>query len=144
MYPEDMLQNQETRRSLKDKILTQYGRDILKEVRRFEWNRLLLVKKKTDLTFLNRCKDSTIVSTLVTDNHSLRSQHNNQIFIKANIYVDDTFIIWPHGRETLETFKQHLNSLSPSIKFTMEVEINKSLPFLDILITRNDDGSISH
>lgn len=34
-------------------------------------------------------------------------------------YVDDTFIMWPHGRETLETFKQHLNSLSPSIKFTM-------------------------
>lgn len=26
----------------------------------------------------------------------------------------------------------------------MEVEINKSLPFLDILITRNDDGLISH
>lgn len=26
----------------------------------------------------------------------------------------------------------------------MEVEVNKSLPFLDILITRNDDGSISH
>lgn len=59
-------------------------------------------------------------------------------------FVDDTFIRWPHGRETLETFKQHLNCFSSSIKFTMEVEVNNSLPFLDILFTRNADGSISH
>lgn len=37
------------------------------------------------------------------------------------IFVDDTFIIWPHAREALEDLKKHLNKLSPSINFTMEI-----------------------
>lgn len=60
------------------------------------------------------------------------------------IFVDDAFIIWPYGIDALEAFKQHLNNLSSSIKFTMELETNESLPFLDILISRNPDDSIFH
>ncbi|GJQ65363.1 hypothetical protein Trydic_g7475 [Trypoxylus dichotomus] len=41
-------------------------------------------------------------------------------------YVDDTFNICPHGY-----FSQH-----PDIKFTMEVEKDDLIPFLDILVTR--------
>jgi len=73
---EDNLNNDETCRNLKDKILTQYGREIMKEVRRFERNRWLLMKKKTDHTFLKRCKDSSIIPTFAKINHSLRSHHN--------------------------------------------------------------------
>jgi len=76
MDPEDNLNNDETRRNLKDKILTQYGREIVKEVRRFERNRWLLMKKKTELTFLKRCRDSSIIPTFAKINHSLRSQRN--------------------------------------------------------------------
>jgi hypothetical protein len=47
-------------------------------------------------------------------------------------YVDDTFVVWPHGKEELQNFLQHLNSIHPNIKFTMEIEHNKSLPFLDV------------
>ena len=32
------------------------------------------------------------------------------------------YAIWPHGREALERFLVHINSLSNSIKFTMETE----------------------
>ena len=59
-------------------------------------------------------------------------------------YVDDTFIIWAHGREELVNFVDHLNKQSNSIKFTMEMEENNSLPFLDTLIIRKQDGGISH
>jgi len=61
MYLEDNLNNNEFCRNLKGKILTQYGREIMKEFFIFERHRWLLMKKKTDLTFFNRCRDSSII-----------------------------------------------------------------------------------
>jgi hypothetical protein len=37
-------------------------------------------------------------------------------------YVDDTFVVWPHGEEELREFLDHLNSIHHNIKFTTEVE----------------------
>lgn len=51
-------------------------------------------------------------------------------------YVDNTNVKWPRGNDELNKFFRHLNSLSENIKFTMEVEENKSIPFLDVLITK--------
>lgn len=59
-------------------------------------------------------------------------------------FIDDTFINWPHGHEKLDLFLQHLNNLSSSIKFTMEIKINDILPFLDVLISKRNDVSFSH
>jgi hypothetical protein len=59
-------------------------------------------------------------------------------------FIDDTFVIWPHGLSSLTSFFNHLNSISPHIQFTMEKENNNSLPFLDVLITRLPDGSLTH
>ena len=55
-------------------------------------------------------------------------------------YVDDTFvIIWPHGREKLEYFLHHINHLhKASITFTVEVEEDHKIAFLDIQIIRNN------
>ena len=51
-------------------------------------------------------------------------------------YVDDTFVIWPHGPELLQKFHEHLNQQCPNIRFTMEIEDGGQIPFLDVLITR--------
>ena len=59
-------------------------------------------------------------------------------------YVDDTFIIWPHGQEKLTEFLNHLNRLHNKIQFTMEVEEEDHLPFLDIEVYRKTDGSLGH
>ncbi|XP_076658288.1 uncharacterized protein LOC143362208 [Halictus rubicundus] len=60
-------------------------------------------------------------------------------------YVDDTFVVWSHGRHTLDDFLHFINSLHPNIQFTMEIENeDKSLPFLDVLVTRKIDGSLGH
>jgi hypothetical protein len=61
-----------------------------------------------------------------------------------NRFVDDTFVIWPHGWDKLDEFVTHLNKQSDHIKFTMEVENNNSLPFLDVRVTKRPDGSLSH
>jgi hypothetical protein len=59
-------------------------------------------------------------------------------------YVDDTFVIWPHGPEKLEGFVEHLNGLHKNIQFTVETEKDGHLPFLDIDIYRRPDGSLGH
>ena len=51
-------------------------------------------------------------------------------------YVDDTSTIWPHGPEKLKRFHNHLNSQNDSIQFIIEKEDNNSLPFLDVLVTK--------
>ena len=59
-------------------------------------------------------------------------------------YVDDTFVIWPHGKASLTNFLEHLNGLHKNIQFTMEIEENGRLPFLDIDIYKRKDGSLGH
>ena len=54
-------------------------------------------------------------------------------------YVDDTFVVWSEGKDKLQALLDHLNSLRPTIKFTMEMETEGRLPFLDVLVTRNED-----
>jgi hypothetical protein len=58
-------------------------------------------------------------------------------------YVDDTFVVWPHGKE-LQDFLQHLNSIHPYMTFTMEMEHKKSLPFLDVRVSRKPDDLLGH
>jgi len=59
-------------------------------------------------------------------------------------FVDDTNIKWTHGKVELDRFFNHLNSISSEIKFTMELEENNCIPFLDVLITRKGYGALGH
>ena len=54
-------------------------------------------------------------------------------------YVDDIFCIWPLA-ENVNSFLVTLNNLVPSIKFTIEEEVDLCLPFLDVSIFRTDTG----
>ena len=57
-------------------------------------------------------------------------------------YVDDTFVI--HKEANKQGFLQHINSVDPAIRFT--VEDNKedgSIPFLDSIVKPEVDGSLS-
>jgi hypothetical protein len=59
-------------------------------------------------------------------------------------YVDDTFIIWPHGPARLKDFLNHLNNIYQCIQFTMEMERDSHLLFLEIGIYRKSDASLGH
>ena len=54
-------------------------------------------------------------------------------------YVDDIFCIWP-GNKNLDNILLLLNNLVPSIKFTIEIEQNFSLPFLDVIVHRQSNN----
>ena len=54
-------------------------------------------------------------------------------------FVDDTFIVWPHGKDELVNFLDHLNSQHDNIRFTMEIEEEGCLPFLDVKVQRSDN-----
>ena len=49
-------------------------------------------------------------------------------------YIDDIFMIWPHGQDSLDSFISHLNSRHNTIKFTAETSISH-VNFLDVAVT---------
>ena len=59
-------------------------------------------------------------------------------------YVDDVFAVWSHGEVKLCEFLEHINSIHPKIQFTMEMEENGKLPFLDVLLIKKPNDSIGH
>jgi heme-degrading monooxygenase HmoA len=56
-------------------------------------------------------------------------------------YVDDSRACIKKEHE--DEFHSHLNSINPHIKFTIEVETEGSIAFLDTKTTRKKDGSIA-
>ena len=51
-------------------------------------------------------------------------------------YVDDTFSLFSGGKAEALKFLARLNSLHPSLQFTMESEDEGKLPFMDVLVMR--------
>ena len=57
-----------------------------------------------------------------------------------NRYVDDTFPMF-NSRDSANAFLHYLNSCHSNVKFTIEFEQNNAIPFLDILVTRNQNNT---
>jgi uncharacterized protein (UPF0335 family) len=58
--------------------------------------------------------------------------------------VDDCLAIWKHGKEELQKYLDYLNSCHDNIKFTIEIEKDNKIPFLDVLISKKTDGTLGH
>ena len=57
-------------------------------------------------------------------------------------FVDDTFVVIQTAHK--DEFFHHINSLEDSIQFTVEdIQADGSLPFLDVLVTPQPDGTLS-
>ena len=65
---------------------------------------------------------------------------NSPLYYKR--YVDDTFLIF-NDRDDCELFCEYFNTKHPNIKFTLEIENNNTLAFLDVLVSRLEDGTIT-
>ena len=49
-------------------------------------------------------------------------------------YIDDIFVLWNHGEESLNSFVEEINQAHPTIKFTTEWS-RDSVSFLDTTVT---------
>ncbi|XP_068692920.1 uncharacterized protein [Montipora foliosa] len=59
-----------------------------------------------------------------------------------NRYVDDTFTMF-HNKDCANEFLHYLNGCHRNIKFTIVFEHNEAIPFLDILVTRNQNNAFT-
>src|SRR5678816_1590299 len=60
---------------------------------------------------------------------------NNSLWIR---YVDDIFVSLPHNTNPNDVLN-YINSIHPSVQYTIEMPFNNSIPFLDTLITWNNN-----
>ena len=54
--------------------------------------------------------------------------------------MDDVISIWNYGEEELKGFLEHLNFWGGDLKFTIELEEDNKLPFLDVLLLKNENS----
>ena len=57
-------------------------------------------------------------------------------------YIDDIFLIWEHGEESLQAFIKHLNSFHPTIKFTADYSYDK-VNFLDVQVIKQGKNLVT-
>ena len=62
-------------------------------------------------------------------------------------YIDDCFCVWTHGADALNSYFEYVNTVHPTIKFTIErsdtADHQGQIPFLDTLISLRPDGHYS-
>ena len=51
-------------------------------------------------------------------------------------YIGDTFVVLK--KTEVVAFHKFINNIEESIKFTVEQEVDNAIPFLDVLIIRNN------
>ena len=56
-------------------------------------------------------------------------------------YIDDIFMVWNNGRESLDNFLTHLNSCHETIKFTSDIS-PESVTFLDTTVKIDSDRRV--
>ena len=57
-------------------------------------------------------------------------------------YVDDILLLYNGNSRQTKQLHQHINKLHRKLNFTLETEVNNSMKFLDLTITKTDTHSI--
>ena len=97
-----------------------------------------LMKTKYNIVIL-----STITGIYVKSHKTNIKQTNSSVLTKPCAthtilrYVDDTFTAV--HKDEIDDFYNHLNEQNADIQFTKEIEENGKLPFLDCLVSRDNN-----
>ena len=76
----------------------------------------------------------------VVEERALSSCTHKPFFWKR--HTNDTLSALPPDQT--QAFHHHLNSIKPPIQVTIEEESRGTIAFLDTMVTRHNDGSLSH
>lgn len=80
---------------------------------------------------------SNIFMEYFEENFVYKHKYNPLIWWR---YVDDVFTIWPFSKDNLDEFLNFINKQEETIKFTVELENNNEIAFLDTLIKKSTNG----
>ena len=92
-------------------------------------------------------KQGTAMGTRMAPNYAIIFMHSVEEEIMKNTklkpriwrrFIDDVFIVWTYGKETLEEFLNYINQAHETIKFTAEYS-TQEVPFLDTLVYKLND-----
>lgn len=83
---------------------------------------------------------SAIVAELCLEMLELECVHNNRQIKFWKRFVDDIFAI--ARRRNIKQIHDKINSFHPAIQFTIELEVDEKIPFLDIMLYNKKDGTI--
>ena len=75
------------------------------------------------------------------ENKLLDNSPNNLKPLIWKRYIDDIFVVWTHGEESLHTFINHLNTSHPTIKFEHEYS-HLNIHFLDTTVSLTQQGTL--
>ena len=85
------------------------------------------------------------VAILFLDRFESRALEN--VVVKPSLfvrYIDDYAGLWTHGKQGLLDFVAYLNSLHPTLRFTLEYSDGLTgVPFLDTLVTVEKQGDVT-
>ena len=81
------------------------------------------------------------IKRIVLDLHDVIADSKKVVVFEYRRYVDDTFCLF-HSEHDAILFFDFINSRHPNIRFTMEKEAHRKLPFLDVLVDNNDPNSL--
>src|SRR5678815_3836039 len=65
---------------------------------------------------------------------------NNSLWVR---YVDDVFVSFPQHINPTDVLN-HINSIHPSVQFTVDAPSNSSIPFLDTLVIWNNSNFLQY
>lgn len=82
---------------------------------------------------------SDIVMEYILDQAISKLNYKLDVCIK---YVDDLFLIIP--KHLIDYTLAVFNSIHHKIQFTHETEVNNQIPFLDVIVIRNEDGTLDY
>ena len=97
----------------------------------FEFNGQLFLQQQVTAMETRMAPNYAIIFMHKTETELLQKSSLKPTFFKR--FIDDIFLIWPHGEKQLQDFLQMINSHHKTIKFTEE-HSKTEIPFLDTLV----------
>ena len=82
-------------------------------------------------------QDGPLIFQYLHEVHRTTSPKKPKMWLR---FIDDILMIWNHGKQALEQFKELANNIHPTIKFSFDSNENE-IPFLDTIIYR---GKYNH
>ena len=95
-------------------------------------------------------KQGTAMGTTMAQNYSIIYMH----YLESNIlssttmkpktwlrFIDDIFMIWPHGIQALKQWMNMINNYHPTIKSTCEYH-QQEISFLDTIVYKTEDNQL--